>query len=117
MLRSHSKVGAPGEATEEASRFANRATQLCFPGVRRVPANHPSRHMLQTWNASHSPCAHISNGGCESETRRIIAYNATEHVSSAMKCYFFANTVRKPPLSLERHYQAILTVFPICPLM
>jgi hypothetical protein len=35
------------------------STQLCFPGMRRIPANYPNCRMLHTWNASHSLDVHI----------------------------------------------------------
>jgi hypothetical protein len=33
--------------------------ELCFPGMRRIPTNHPNCHLLHTWNASHFPNVHF----------------------------------------------------------
>jgi hypothetical protein len=55
-------------------RVRNRSLRnYASPGMRRVPADHPDRRMLHSWNASHSLNAHIWGGGCISETCRVPA--------------------------------------------
>jgi hypothetical protein len=48
--------------------YVSHPTQLCFPGMHRIPTNHPSCRVLHSWNASHPPNVHFWNCGCRYDT-------------------------------------------------
>ena len=54
-------------------------TQLCFPRMRCIPANHPNCRMLHMRNASHSLNVHYWSRGCKFETCRVSATAGVYH--------------------------------------
>lgn len=73
---------------------STKCYELCFFGMRGIPADHPNCRMLHTWNASHSPNVHTgaSNAPDEGQLRHfpLEEYPAqaqhTATVVSATRC-------------------------------
>jgi hypothetical protein len=92
------------------------ATQLCFPGMRRISGKQPNRRVLHTWNASHSLNAHI--WVVAAYPKRAAFQHLQGYITTKLERFSGCDKVLFPrhsneniiilASSLDHHYQAVL---------